>query len=284
MKILKQIIAEIKNTKDEDTHQLQGLILRYICYAPKMPLRIFQENLLERAEKNKLKVYDEYFSGQDLTFQAFKWGKGTRKILLTHGWGSKAADLYEIIMALEQIENVEVIAFDAPGNGASEGELSSLLLFVEGVKAIVAQYGIPEVTIGHSLGATANIMALEQLKIHPKQIISIAPLIDLGKNFEASMDAIDIHKSIQHTFFENFEERFKKPVSKYNLVDWSAFTTDASKHWVAYDENDLVSPRSYINAFLNSNPAIGSINYIGAGHERIIKSSAMIENVIKIIG
>jgi len=284
MKKLKQIIAEIKNTKDKDTDELQELILRYICYAPKMPLRIFQENILERAEKNTLKVFDKYFSGQELTFQAFKWGNGGRRIFLTHGWGSKAADLYEIIIALEQIENVEVIAFDAPGNGASEGALSSLLLFVEGVKAIVAQYGIPEVTIGHSLGATANIMAMEQLEIHTKQIISIAPLIDLGKNFEASLDAIDIPKSIQHTFFESFEERFKKPVSKYNLVDWSAFTTDASKHWVAYDENDLVSPHPHISAFLESNRAIGFINYIGAGHERIIKSPTMIEDMLRVLG
>ncbi|TDO22725.1 alpha/beta fold hydrolase [Pedobacter duraquae] len=281
MKILKQIIAEIKSAKDEDTDQLQDLILRYICYAPKMPLRVFQENLLERAEITKLRVHDEYFSGQELTFQAFKWGKGSRKILLTHGWGSKAADLSDIIVALEQIGDVEIIAFDAPGNGVSEGKLSSLLLFAESVKAIVAHHGIPEVTIGHSLGATANIIAMQQLGIHPKQIISIAPLIDLGKNFEASMDAIDIPKDSQNAFFQSFEERFKKPVSNYNLVDWSAFTTESSKHWVAYDENDLISPYLYMNTFLNSNSFIESTNYIGAGHERIIKSPIMIQDMLK---
>lgn len=284
MKILKQIIAEIKNTEYQDTNQLQDLILRYICYAPKMPLRIFQENLIERAEKNKLKVYDEYFSGKELTFQTFSWGKGSRKILLTHGWGSKAGDLYEIIMALEQIENVEIIAFDAPGNGSSEGVLSSLLLFMQAVKTTVSHYGIPEVTIGHSLGAMANIMAMGQLQIHPKQIISIAPLIDLGKNFEASMDALDIRKSIQYTFFESFEERFKKPVSNYNLLDWSAFSTELSEHWVAYDANDLVSSHSYMKEFLDSNSLIGYTNYLDAGHERIIKSPSMIQDLIKILG
>jgi pimeloyl-ACP methyl ester carboxylesterase len=283
MKILKQIIAEIKNSKYEDRPELQDLILRYICYAPKMPLRIFQENLLERAEKTKLKVYDEYFSGQELTFQAFRWGKGNRKILLTHGWGSKAADLYEIIIAIEQVDDIEIIAFDAPGNGASEGELSSLLLFVEGIKAIVAHYGIPEVTIGHSLGAMANIIAMEQLQIHPKQMISIAPLIDLGKNFEASMDALDTPKVIQHTFFERFEERFKKPVSHYNLFDWSIFSTELSKHWVAYDANDIVSPYSFMKAFLGSNSAIDSTDYPDAGHERIIKSPMLIEDLLRVL-
>ncbi|MCD0488790.1 alpha/beta hydrolase [Pedobacter sp. MC2016-14] len=284
MKILKQIIAEIKHTKYENTDHLQDLILRYICYAPKMPLRIFQENLIGRAEKTTLKVYDEYFSGQELNFQAFKWGNGSRKILLTHGWGSKAADLYEIIMALEQVDDLEIIAFDAPGNGSSEGTLSSLLLFVEGVKAIVADYGIPEVTIGHSLGAMANIVAMKQMKIHPKHFFSIAPLIDLGKNFEASMDALDIPKDIQHTFFRSFEERFKKPVFHYNLNDWSAFSTELSKHWIAYDPNDLVSPYTFMKAFLESNVLIDANDYLDAGHERIIKSPIMIEDLLKILG
>lgn len=276
MKILKQIIGEIRNSTYEDVDKLQELILQYICYSPKMPLRIFQEELLNRAEKTTLKVHDEYFSGKELTFNAFKWGKGKRKLLLTHGWGSKTADFHDLIIALEQIDDMEIIAFDAPGNGSSEGALSSLLLFIEGVKAAVAHYGTPESTIGHSLGAMANIMAMKQLQIHPRQIISIAPLIDLGKNFEASMDALEIPKAIQSSFFENFEARFRKPVSYYNLSDWSTFTTESSRHWVAYDKNDLISPYSFMKVFLDSNAAIDSTNYLDAGHERIIKSLAMI--------
>lgn len=283
MKILRQIIAEIRNTKYEDTHKLQDLILQYICYSPKMPLRTFQKNLLDRAEKNTLKVHDEYFSGQELTFQVFKWGEGRRKILLTHGWGSKAADLYEIIIALEQIDDTEIIAFDAPGNGGSEAALSSLVLFAEGVKTIVTHYGVPEVTIGHSLGAMANIIAMKQLQIHPGQIISVAPLIHLGKNFEASMNALDIPTATQNTFFKSFEERFRKPVSHYNLFDWSPFTTESSKHWVAYDTNDLISPYLFMKTFLDSNSLIDSTNYNDAGHERIIKSPAMIQDMLKIL-
>lgn len=71
MKILKQIVAEIKGRAYENTHSLQELILRYICYSPKMQLRVFQEESLYRGEKTILKVYDEYFSGKDFAFHAF---------------------------------------------------------------------------------------------------------------------------------------------------------------------------------------------------------------------
>ena len=284
MKKLKQIIAEINNTEYQDTNNLQDLLLRYICYAPKTPLRIFQESLLQRAETTTLTVFDEYFSKQELSFQTFKWGNGSKKILLTHGWGSKTADFYEIIIALEQLGDVQIIAFDAPGNGASEGELSSLLLFVEGVKAMVGHYGEPEVTIGHSLGAMANIIAMDQLQIHPNQLISIAPLIDLGKNFEASMDALDIPKAIQQTFFEHFEKRFGNPVSNYTLLGWPGLGTELSKHWIAYDETDLVSPYAFMKAFLDSSSLIASTNYLNAGHERMIKSPAVIQDLLKFLG
>ena len=78
--------------------------------------------------------------------------------------------------------------------------------------------------------------------------------------------------------------RFKKPVSNYNLLEWSDFTTESSKHLVAYDENDVVSPYSFMKAFLESNPLIDSTNYFDAGHERIIKSPVMIQDLIKILG
>ena len=81
----------------------------------------------------------------ELNFNTFKWGSGNKKILITHGWGSKAADFVELITALLLVDDVQVLSFDAPGNGSSEGELSDLILFVQGVEAMIKNYGRPEV-------------------------------------------------------------------------------------------------------------------------------------------
>ena len=109
-----------------------------------MPVRLQQEQLLNEAEKFSLRVSDDYFAKKDLLFNGFKWGNGSRKVLITHGWGSKAADFSEIITGLKRVNDLEIIAFDAPGNGSSEGELSNLLLFSEAVKAIILNYGKPD--------------------------------------------------------------------------------------------------------------------------------------------
>jgi pimeloyl-ACP methyl ester carboxylesterase len=279
MKKLRQIIAQIKTTTSA-TDEFSELIWQLICYSPKMPVRLQQEQLLNEAEKFNLAVEDEYFAKKELTFNGFKWGNGSKKLLITHGWGSKAADFTEMITALKDINDLEIIAFDAPGNGSSEGELSNLLLYVQAIKAIASKYGNPDIVIGHSLGAIANVIALKELEYMPSLLISIAPLIRLKENFEDSMNAVGIIRSEQDKFLESFENKFHRPASYYNLNDWYSFDTQF-KHWLAYDPNDQISTYSYLEEFLNANQAIISQNYDDVGHERMIKSPQVINDMVE---
>jgi hypothetical protein len=62
MKNLKQIIAQIQPLAGgPPTGELNELIWQLICYPPKMPLRLHQEQLLQEAETVPLSVYDELF-------------------------------------------------------------------------------------------------------------------------------------------------------------------------------------------------------------------------------
>lgn len=154
---------------------------------------------------------------------------------------------------------------------------------MESVKAIIAHYGIPDVTIGHSLGTMANIIADSAVAGPSKTDDKHSSPNRPGENFQDRLEMLDIPQAIQRTFFENFEERFRKSIIQYNLLYWSAFTTFSSKHWVAYDSNDLVSPLQFISAFLDSNSLIEYTNYPDAGHERIIKSPSMIQDMLKLL-
>ena len=282
MKKLKQIITRIKTDPPAEPNEFTALLWQLICYSPKMSVRLQQQQLLDEAEKFTLKVKDDYFAKAELQFNGFKWGNGKCKLLITHGWGSKAADFTELISALREIDDLQIIAFDAPGNGSSEGELSNLLLFIQAVKAITSYYGTPNILIGHSLGGMADVMAIKEIGMAPSLIISIAPLIRLKENFEASMNAVDVPQAAQDTFLADFEHKFGKPASYYNLIDW--YPTNATyKHWLAYDRNDLVSTYNYMEEFLNGNPSIIAQEYGGVGHERIIKSEAVINDIVALI-
>jgi pimeloyl-ACP methyl ester carboxylesterase len=279
MKKLKQIIDQIKTIPPENADELEQLLWPYLCYSPKMALRLAQEHLLQDAEKVCLKVYDDFFAGRELSFNAFRWGSGKFKVLLTHGWGSKAADFNELITALAEVDDLEIIAFDAPGTGSSEGELSNLLLFKLAVQAVVEQYGNPDILIGHSLGAMANVFALRDSDVIPSLLISITPLVRLKENFQASMDAVNISAASQAAFLESFQKKFNVPASYFtlgNLYDLD----DQPNHWVAFDSSDEISPYPYLEEFLAQHPSIQAIDYKDVGHSRAIKSHEIIREII----
>ena len=282
MKNLRQIIEQIQTPGIEQTPSFNNLLWQLICYSPKFLARLQQEQLLNEAEKFTLPVMDVHFAKKELQFNGFIWGNGKRKVLITHGWGSKAADFTDIITRLKEVDDVQIIAFDAPGNGSSEGGLSNLLLFIQAVKAIVLKYGEPDVGIGHSLGAMGNVIAFTEMGITPRLLVSITPLTRLKENFEASMNKFGVSKPAQTMFLKEFEELFNDSASSFNMYNKYTFNARLN-HWLAYDENDQISPYSYIKEFLAEHPTIETKNYDGIGHDKIIKYPQFIEDLMAVV-
>ncbi|RWY50171.1 alpha/beta fold hydrolase [Mucilaginibacter gilvus] len=278
MKKFKQIVAQVKATADT-APEYNDLLWQLICYSPKMPARLQQQQLLDEAEKFSLTAYDRIFTQANLTFNGFKWGSGSRLITITHGWGSKAADFSELISLLREIPDTTIIAFDVPGNGSSEGELSNGDLFARAMAAVSEKYGTPDVMIGHSLGGMANVLALNLTGIKPKLLFSITPLIRLKENFEGSMNAVGIAEDRQATYLQSFNEKVGVPASHYDVEQLYQFGPELN-HVLLYDDADLISPYIHIREFLSNRPFIRSKNYTGAGHAGMIRSPQAIADIV----
>jgi pimeloyl-ACP methyl ester carboxylesterase len=277
LKRLKQIANELKLTQaDPDA----ALMREFIFYSPKMPLRLHQEQLIAVSKQFSLKVFDTYFTNAEVNINCFSWGSGKRKVLLTHGWASKALDFYELIVALLEIEDLEIIAFDAPGNGSSISEFSNLMLYADSVKSITLNYVQPDVLIGHSLGGMANVIALQELEITPDLLISIAPLIRLKENFEQSLATVNIGAKHQDLFFANFAQEFPVPASHFNLSNLYQLSPDLD-HFLAFDPADHISPYAYLSEFLDKYPAIKSKSFEEVGHYKILKSLDVIGEIVR---
>ncbi len=282
MKKLKRIINEIKTTTNKNTPEYNQLLWQLICYSPKMPVRYPVNLLLDEAVQFSLKALDAYFTQTELGFNGFMWGTGSRKILLTHGWASKAADFYQLITALREIPDTQIIAFDAPGNGSSEADRSNLLIYVQAIKAIIGKYGEPDVLIGHSLGTMANVITLNETGINPKLLISLTPLIHLKENFKATLDANDVPPEAQEVFYADFRRVFNNVFSNFTLD--ARYQFDAGlNHWIAYDEDDKIAPYPYLEQFLSTRNFISSKAYNGAGHDKILIEPSMIADVVEMV-
>lgn len=282
MKKLKQVFNHIKTLQGGEAENMTELLWQLICYSPKMPVRHQAQQLLNGAEPFSLEVDDPHFAKSVLKFNGFVWGDGQRKILITHGWGSKAADFAELITALRNIDDTQIIAFDAPGNGSSEGELSNLLLFAKAAQAVIKTFGAPDVIIGHSLGGMANAIAIKETGIKPALLISIAPLINLKENFIASLNAADVSPIWQDKFFTDFETLFNMDASGFTLNN--LYPADAvTRHWLAYDPEDKIAPFAFLKNFLAAHPEVETSVYENLGHEKIIKDENVIADIVRLI-
>ncbi len=279
MKKLKEIIKELKISVDQQDPERQALIRKFILYSPKMPLRLHQQQLIDESKQFQLSIYDTYFTQSNILVNCFSWGSGKIKVLLTHGWASKGLDFYELIVALKQIEELEIITFDAPGNGSSISELSNLILYIDSIKAIYHDYAKPNIIIGHSLGSMANAIAIQELNYNPELLISIAPLIGLKENFEQSLALLEINDADQKAFFANFAEEVKVPADHFNITE--RYTPNPNQpHFLAFDPDDHIAPYIYLKPFLDHNPAILSKSY-DDGHYKLLKSTVLIEDIVK---
>ncbi len=97
---------------------------------------------------------------------------GKKKILLVHGWGGKSTQFMSIILNLVKL-GYEVVAFDAPGHGLSDGNDSDILLFEKAIQEINSILGEFECIIGHSLGAVASLLA-QKNGLKAKRVITIS--------------------------------------------------------------------------------------------------------------
>lgn len=254
----------------------------YISFPIRLPNRPYQSELLAQATQFSMQAHDPYFAKKELTFNGYVWGSGRKKILLTHGWSSKATDFAEIIAALLELNDVQIIAFDALGNGSSEGELSNLMLYVKPLEAIINAYGMPDVLIGHSLGAMANVVALKAFKTSPKLLISITPVIELQQNFTGMMNYAEVTLENQHRWFEAFEANYRLPVSYFDLMSLYALDT-TTKHLVFYDKEDELLPYVQLSEFLNGQPQIVTQEFNGAGHYKILKEPGLLAAIKEVV-
>lgn len=101
-------------------------------------------------------------AGERLAFgdglSAIRWGSGERRVLLMHGWESRATQMYSIAAELVSA-GYEVIAIDAPLHGKSGGDKAHPVAFAAAIAEAERAFGPFDGGVGHSMGAAALAIA-----------------------------------------------------------------------------------------------------------------------------
>lgn len=224
-------------------------------------LKKHEIEVLKKAKKSFLKV-----DGSRL--KIYEWGQGNQIAMLFHGWETNAGSLGAFVEPLVRM-GYKVVAYDAPAHGGSEGKLANLVYFKSSAKAVIKEKGIPEVVIGHSLGADSIIMTAFEEDIKFEKVILIAPLNRLMSVFEQMQELLKIPEKLFVPFIEYFEKLTTYPFKNFYFHNYGRKTA-LENVLLFHDKNDRITNFSHAKDFKNNWPAVHLETIEGSGHYKIL--------------
>ncbi|MBZ9787697.1 alpha/beta hydrolase [Psychroflexus sp. CAK57W] len=190
-----------------------------------------QEIFLNKAKTTSI----EYNSNK---IQTYHWKGEGKTVILIHGWDSNTHRWKDLINDLQK-ENYNIIAFDAPAHGYSEGKLLNVLMYSKCLNRMLKLYR-PEFVIGHSVGAMAIVY-----NQYLKQSSFVEKLVLLGAPSEMSAIMSDYKRILRLSdkFMRALEAYFKEKFD-YNFSEFSiaGFAKNIEKEaLIIHDEFDRVA-------------------------------------------
>ncbi|MEH6407766.1 MAG: alpha/beta hydrolase [Leeuwenhoekiella sp.] len=143
----------------------------------------------------------------NINLQTYKWPAAGKTILLIHGWESHT-HRWKVLAEKLHLEGYNIVAFDAPGHGYSEGERLYVPIYAEAVHKMIEIYN-PEILISHSIGALTAIYSQsknpsEKIK---KMVVLGSP--DKLENILADFQRVlGLNKRVLGILDQYFQKRF----------------------------------------------------------------------------
>jgi pimeloyl-ACP methyl ester carboxylesterase len=222
---------------------------------------------------------------------AFRWGAGP-PVLLVHGWNGRASQLGAFVPPLVSA-GYQVVAFDAPGHGASAGSHSSMIAFADALDAVIAAacpffervHGI----IAHSLGGAAVALALHRRSRHTEgepaidaaRLVFIAPPIDPHDFSRELASAIGLGDDTRRAIDAIVEQRLGAPLD--DLYGPRLARAMRTPLLVQHDLHDRVVPFAYGRMLTQAWPGAALRTTLGLGHNRILRDADSVHAAVDFI-
>ena len=236
-----------------------------------------QKTLLERAE-----VIESNYQGD--TIKAYRWSTGTKKILLVHGWRSKAADFRRMIETLLQ-EGYTVESIDMRAHGNSGGKHTALPEFRDILKSHYTKHGPFHGVVGYSLGALASGIALSELSqaFQPKHLILIAGPPFVRYFFKDLINDIGCNDAVYKAMSNQVEVNYHQNIDYFDLRTKATELEAIEKHLI-YCENDSMIPFEKGQELEQKFQDASFVHAKGLGHYKIIANPSIIDYVKSSLG
>lgn len=220
-----------------------------------------------------------------ITARGFQWKSElaeARKILIVHGFNSCAYKFEHYVLSLIK-EGFEVLAFDAPGHGISDGKRINSLIYRDTILAIEANFGPLYGIIAHSMGGLAAALAFEiMLDTNKRKLVLIAPATETKTAIENLFALIPVKPTVKQAFYYYVTNLAGKPISYFSVAR-VVRTLNAHVLWI-HDETDTICTFKDVEPLLKE--TIHSTEFLitkGLGHNQVYKEFSTRDRILHFI-
>lgn len=250
------------------------LASRYAIWLFFKPLR-FPMPKREQPMNQNSEQFDLFIPFIGKKIRMYRYGEGTKRILLVHGWSGRGTQLFTLADYLVS-QNYQVISFDAPAHGKSEGNKTYMKEFVECIREIQTQLGEFDGVIGHSLGAMSVINAV-RLGFKTPYLVCIAGgdlVKDIIDDFINKMQMNQIVWNSVHTYLQ---QKLKESTEEYSAS--IAVKNIHQPILIIHDTEDIDVPVAAAHNIHKHAPNSELLITEGLGHRRILADKAVIDRI-----
>jgi pimeloyl-ACP methyl ester carboxylesterase len=212
----------------------------------------------------------------------YRWNHPqTKKALILHGFGS-AAHKFEDYATMLAEKGFEVLAFDAPAHGDSEGDRTNAIEYCEMIKNVIEQYGPVQSFLAHSFGGISLSLALEDIPHDENtRVVFIAPATETTSAVDGAFSMLKIKNEVIRHEFEKivFEVSGKK--TAWFSMRRAMHNIKASVLWIHDEEDDITPWADALKVKEDNHPNIKFVLTKGLGHRKIYHDDNIKNSVIK---
>ena len=210
----------------------------------------------------------------------WRWGVGGRPLVaLVHGWGSRGGRLGAYIEPLVQ-RGYAVVTWDGPGHGFSDGRMSSMPEFARAFAAVREHVGPIDAIIGHSLGASATVLALRD-GLTARALVFLAPAADPAGFTVAFARSLGFSPATIDGMKRRSERRLRFRWDTLNIA--ALARQQRGRLLVFHDRGDDTIPWAEGAAIAAAWPGAELVSTTGLGHRDIVRDPAVLRRAIEFV-
>ncbi|MFT4095012.1 MAG: alpha/beta hydrolase [Niabella sp.] len=223
-----------------------------------------------------------YFEGMKCS--GYHWNKGgNRKILIAHGFRSAAVNFEHFVPKLVN-KGYEVIAFDAPAHGLSNGKMLTAVSYKNFIAAVNKKYGPFDSYLAHSFGGLAVSMILAEIQANENiRTVLVAPAANAATLIESFFKEMQItRKPVRDHFYANIKRLSGHDIDWFSLLRCAPYIKGPVL-WI-HDQHDKITPVDDAKNLQATSPS--NFRFIfteDLGHRRIYRDAGVLTAIINFL-